>query len=137
VTDVFKTKGFARYARRAGLDDAALCEAISRADRGIIDADLGQGVIKQRVARPGQGKSSGFRVIVFYRLGNRVVFVEGFAKNKKANIGGDELKQLRKLAILFLGYTPAAVKKLIKIGEWIEVACNGNEIPEPDLTHGP
>jgi hypothetical protein len=129
MTEIYKTKGFARYARRERLNDAALCEAVERANRGIVDADLGQGVIKQRVARPGQGRSGGFRVILFYRLGNRVVFVEGFSKNEKSNITADELNQLRKLAITFLSYSPTAVTKLVQIGEWIEVICDGTEIP--------
>ena len=43
---VDKTKGFARFARRQQIDDDALCEAISRAEQGLIDADLGGGVIK-------------------------------------------------------------------------------------------
>jgi hypothetical protein len=126
---VFKTKDFARFARRAGLDDTALCEAVNRANRGLIDADLGHGVIKQRVPRQGQGRSGGYRTLIFYRLRGRVVFVGGFAKNAKDNVGEDELKQLRKLAVAFFGYTPAAVKKLVLIGEWIEVDCDDSEIP--------
>jgi len=62
---IFKTKAFARFARRAALGDAALCAAIAVAERGLVDADLGGGVIKQRIARPGQGKSGGFRVVIF------------------------------------------------------------------------
>jgi hypothetical protein len=53
---------------------------IERAERGIIDADLGGGLIKQRVARPGQGRSGGFRMIVVYRTKERAVFIYGFAK---------------------------------------------------------
>ena len=73
---VYKTKGFARFARRQRIDDDALCEAISRAEQGLIDADLGGGVIKQRVPRPGQGRSGGYRTIVFYRKQARAVFVD-------------------------------------------------------------
>jgi hypothetical protein len=129
VNNVFKTKGFARYARREGLDDAALCEAIDRADRGIIDADLGQGVIKQRVARPGQGRSGGIRVIVFYRLGERIVFVDGFAKNEKDNISIDELADFRELAGEFLTYSTDYVQILLDNGKWIKVVCDGKNIP--------
>jgi len=57
----------ARFVRRERINDADLKEAIERAERGIIDADLGHGVIKQRVARTGQGRSGGFRMIVAYR----------------------------------------------------------------------
>ena len=54
---VFKTKPFIRFAVREDLEDDALCEAVQRADKGLIDANLGGGVIKQRLAREGQGKA--------------------------------------------------------------------------------
>ena len=57
---IFKNKSFARFARKARLADANLCEAIRNAERGLVDADLGGGVIKQRIARSGGGKSGGF-----------------------------------------------------------------------------
>jgi hypothetical protein len=57
---VFKTKPFARFAGHEGIDDDVLCDAVQRAENGLIDANLGGGVIKQRLAREGQGKSSGF-----------------------------------------------------------------------------
>ncbi len=56
---VFKTKEFARFARKARIDDAALRDAIDRAERGLVDADLGGAVIKQRVPRKGRGRSGG------------------------------------------------------------------------------
>ena len=124
MPNIYKTKGFARYARREGLDDADLCEAVARADRGIIDADLGQGVIKQRVARPGQGRSAGFRVVVFYRLGGRVIFVDGFAKNEKDNINARELADFHILAGDFLTFSSGYVQTLLDSGKWIEVMCN-------------
>jgi hypothetical protein len=52
-TRVFKTKPFARFAGREALDDDYLCATVARADQGRIDADLGGGVIKQRIARRG------------------------------------------------------------------------------------
>ena len=61
--EVFKTRWFARFARQERIADSSLREAIERAERGLIDADLGGGLIKQRVARPGRGRSGGYRVI--------------------------------------------------------------------------
>ena len=55
----FKTKGSARFAKREGLQDEVLCRAAEAMERGLIDADLGGGVVKQRIARPGEGKSGG------------------------------------------------------------------------------
>ena len=86
-----------RFARKAGLDDTALSKAIQDAERSLIAADLGGGVIKQRIARLGQGKSGGFRTLIVFRAGVRAVFVHGFAKNEKGNIGPDELVALKRL----------------------------------------
>jgi len=82
----FKTRWFARFARREGMSDEALREAIERAERGLIDADLGGGLIKQRIARPGGGRSGGYRTIIAYRIADRAVFLDGFAKSEQGNI---------------------------------------------------
>jgi len=71
-----------RYARRERFADRSLRETIERAGRGTIDADLGGGIIKQRVARGGQGRSSGYRMLIAYRAGTRAVFLYAFAKKR-------------------------------------------------------
>ena len=70
---IFKNKSFARFARKSGIADASLRKAVADAEKGLIDADLGGGVIKQRVARDGAGKSGGFRTLVLFRLGSRAL----------------------------------------------------------------
>ena len=80
---VFKTRWLARFARREQIRDTSLCEAIQRAGRGLIDADLGGGLIKQRVAREGQGRSGGYRMIVACQAEGRAVFLYAFAKNER------------------------------------------------------
>jgi hypothetical protein len=85
---IFKNKAFTRFAKKADVGDAVLCDAIQDAARGLIAADLGGGVIKQRIARPGQGKSGGFRALIVFRAGARAFFVHDFAKNEKDNVGG-------------------------------------------------
>ena len=86
---IFKNRPFARFARKSGLSDAGLLKAVRDAERGLVDADLGGGVIKQRIARPGGGKSGGFRTIVLFRSGARAFFVHGFAKKGwKAQLHG-------------------------------------------------
>src|SRR6266436_7057973 len=82
---IFKSRWFERFARKEGIADAALRDAVSRAEKGQIDADLGGGVIKQRIARPGQGRSKGYRTIILFRHRARAFFVYGFAKNQRAN----------------------------------------------------
>ena len=99
---VFKTKWFARFARRERIADVSLRDAVRRAVDGLIDADLGGGVIKQRVARTGQGRSGGYRVLMAYRPEVRAVFIYGFAKSARENIGADELETARDIAKAWL-----------------------------------
>lgn len=118
---IFKTKWVARFVRRERIDDASLKEAIERAERGIIDADLGGGLIKQRVARPGQGRSGGFRMIVAYRTEERAFFLYGFAKNERENIDDDELQTLRDTAAEFLANDDPALDEAVSIGKLQEI----------------
>ena len=96
-------------------------EAIERAENGLIDADLGAGLIKQRLARGGQGKFGGFRAAVFFRSGARAVFVHGFAKKDTANLTGKEVKQLKTLSKIVLQMTDKQLKDLIEAGKYIEI----------------
>ncbi len=99
---IFKTRWLRRYARRERIADESLREAIERAERGLVDADLGGGVIKQRVARVGQGRSGGYRLLVAWRGGERAVFLYGFAKCERENIDEDELLTLREIGAAWL-----------------------------------
>ena len=118
-----------RFANKAGIGDVVLCEAIRDAERGLIAADLGGGVIKQRIARPGQGKSGGFRTLIVFRLGIRAFFVHGFAKNEKDNIGKDELVALKKLASELLAHDDKVIARVVASGTLTEVICDEKAIP--------
>src|SRR5277367_5120463 len=80
MVPIYKLKPFARFARSENIDDENLVEAVERAGRGLVDADLGGGLIKQRVARKGQGRRGGYRVMVAIRSADYAVFLFGFAK---------------------------------------------------------
>ena len=118
---IFKTRAFGRFARKERLGDRLLREAIDRAERGVVDADLGGNVIKQRVARPGQGRSGGYRTLIAYRSQIRAVFLFGFAKNDMDNIDDDELKELRKAAAELLGWSDDEVAVMVAGGKWMEI----------------
>ena len=74
MTDILKRKDFARWQSGEKLPDAALCKAVQEMESGLIDADLGGSLYKKRVARPGGGKSGGYRTLVSARIGSRYVF---------------------------------------------------------------
>ena len=124
----YKNKSFARFARRAGILDAALCDAVLRAGRGQVDADLGGGVIKQRIARAGEGRSGGFRAIVLFRREDRAFFVHGFAKNERQNLRRDELRTLRRLTEDLFGLDRPELEAMLANGTISEVNCDDQAI---------
>ena len=125
---VFKNAWFARFAKKEQLSDQQLWAAIEAAERGLIDADLGSGVVKLRIARPGRGKSKGYRTIVMYHQGDKAFFVFGFAKNELANIRDDEVTQFKKAAKHILNVSDAHIGQLINNGQLEEVKHDNEKI---------
>jgi len=124
---IYETKGFARFARQEQIADNSLREAILRAEQGLVDADLGGGLIKQRVARKGQGRSGGYRMIVAYRVIRRAVFLYAFAKNEREDIGQDELTELRKIGQNWLNASERTIEQAIDDGDLKEVTLDEEE----------
>jgi hypothetical protein len=118
---VYKLKAFARFQRRQGIADEALAKAVQDAERGILDADLGRGLIKQCVARLGEGKRGGYRTVLAYRQAERAVFLYGFAKSTRANVDDDELEALRRRGERLLGAVQEALDVMIADDELLEV----------------
>jgi hypothetical protein len=118
---IFKSRWFQRFARKEGIADAALCEAVARAEKGQIDADLGGGVIKRRIARPGEGRSRGKRTIILFRRGAKAFFMYGFAKSQRTNIDDDEEVQFKEAAKHVLTLTEKRLAELLKRGDFMEV----------------
>jgi hypothetical protein len=122
---VLKNPWFVRFARKERISDSALCQAVARAENGLVDADLGGGVIKQRVARLGAGKSGGYRTLILYRSGVRAVFAFGFAKSGMDNVDEKDLVRLKALAEVTLGFTDLETTRLVEGGKLVEVRCDG------------
>ena len=118
---IFKSAWFQRLARKEGIADAVLCDAVARAEKGQIDAELGGGIIKQRIARPGQGKSKGYRTIIFFRRGDKAFFEYGFAKSQRANIDDGEQENYKEAAKHVLALTEKQLAELLKRGDFVEV----------------
>ena len=124
----FKTKAFTRFANREGIGDLALCDAVERIGKGLVDADLGGGVVKQRVARPGQGRSRGVRAILVLRRGEQAFFIHGFAKSARANLRQSELRAVRALADELARLDEAALGAMLANGTISEVICDDQTV---------
>ena len=122
---VFKNAWFGRFARKENISAEVLWEAVDRAEKGLVDADLGGGVIKQRIARPGESKSKGYRSIVLYRKGDKAFFVYGFPKSDLGNIREDEQEQFKKAAKLILALSDEQIRQSIENGQFEEVNKDG------------
>ena len=123
---VFKTRHFCRWMRKTALTDRSLCLAVTEMIAGLIDADLGGGVVKKRVALPGRGKSGSTRTLVATNKGNRWFFVFGFEKNDRANISDKELVALQAIAQDLLRLTPSQLQECV--GNWtLQEICNDEQ----------
>ena len=118
---VFKTRHFGRWMRKAGLTDRALCSAVTEMSAGLIDADLGGGLVKKRVALPGRGKSGGARTLLATNKGSRWFFVFGFEKNVRSNISEEELEELQSLAADLLARTTRQLDAAVADGALLEI----------------
>jgi len=118
---IFENAWFRRFARRERITDQTLRDAIANAEKGMIDADLGGNVIKQRIARPGQGKSGGYRTIIVFKKGDRAFFVYGYAKNELSNIDQGETDAFKRAAKELLALSDEQIQRLIENGALTEV----------------
>jgi hypothetical protein len=101
--------------------DAALCQAVVEMAQGLIDADLGGGLVKKRIALPRRGKSGGARTLVATNKGSRWIFVFGFEKNDRANITAEELQALKDLAHDILSNTAVQLAQALEDGALQEI----------------
>jgi len=118
---LFKNTWFTRFAKKEGITDSELREAVNQLEAGQADADLGGDVYKVRIARTGKGKSGGYRVIVFFKSEERTFFVYGFAKSDKGNIDMGELRGFKIDAKTDLSLTDEQINDRLMKGTLIEV----------------
>ena len=127
MLSVYKGKAFVRFAKRVRITDADLWQTAQRANGGLIDADLGGGVIKQPTARAGEGKSGGSRSIILLKKNKRAVYVYGFEKKDAANIDCRELEAFRELAKVILAHTDGEVEQRVNDGALFRVEEPGED----------
>ncbi len=118
---LYKSKWFVRFAKKERISDAKLSTAIENAEKGLIDADYGDGLIKQRISRPGEGKSGGYRSIILFRKGERSFFVYGFAKSDQDDIDISDERDFKELAAVLLNASDEQLADLLESGKYQEV----------------
>ncbi len=122
----FKTRHFSRWAAKVGLSNAVLKDAVREMQAGLIDADLGGGLVKKRVAFPGRGKRGSARTILATNRADRWIYIYGFEKNERDNITTKELEALRLLAADLLRLSDEQVLAAIRQGVLMEVEHEKN-----------
>lgn len=118
---IFLPLDFAKRAAKQKVTDDDLCEAVARAERNLIDARLGLALIKQRIARAGQGRSGGFRSIIVYERGRIAIFLHLFAKNTKVNLTKTETQVFRDLAATLAGLSDEALERVAAAQSWRQI----------------
>ncbi|MCX7114303.1 MAG: type II toxin-antitoxin system RelE/ParE family toxin [Gammaproteobacteria bacterium] len=118
---IFKNKWFTKFARKERISDKQLYALIKDLEKGVIDVGYGSGVIKQRLARPSQGKSSGYRCIILFRLKKKAFFVYGFPKNERDNISQEEEKVFKELSEQVFHFSEEEIDQLLLTGALVEV----------------
>jgi hypothetical protein len=118
---IFKNKWFSKFAKKEGISDRKLIKAVREIEAGNVDADYGGGVIKQRIARPSEGKSGGYRTIILFTNGKEAFFVYGFAKSGLDNIDRTDVREFKKLAKIMNSFTPSQLDGLLEKAEIEEI----------------
>jgi hypothetical protein len=126
MTRAFKTRYFERWLHKSGLTDEALRKAVEEMEAGLIDADLGGGVVKKRIALPGRGKSAGARTIVATNRAGCWFFLLGYAKNEQDSLGAKELEVLQLVAADLLSRTRKQLEQAVTDGTLQEI-CNDSQ----------
>ncbi len=121
---VFKNKWFTKFAKKERISDQKLCQMIKDLENGLIDTDYGDGLIKQRLARQNQGKSSGYRCIILFHHKNNAFFVYGFPKSERENIGREDERAFKDLSQQMFGFSDNDVEQLLLSGALVEVIYN-------------
>lgn len=125
--DIYLTRTFARWRAKERLSDEVLCASIVEMEAGLIDANLGGGLYKKRVAGPGRGKRGSFRTLIAVRFGHRAIFLFGFGKNERAKIDASEERAFKIIARSLLDYDSVQIATAISGGELQRLRCENGE----------
>ena len=117
----FRNLAFARWTKKEGIANAVLAKAAKEVEAGLVDARLGGFLIKKRIAKPGAGKRGGYRIVMAYRQGARLFFLEGYAKNEKDDLDPAEVKALIMAGDVYMKLTDAELDRAVTAKKLLEV----------------
>ena len=116
----FKTSWFAHFAKKEQIGDDKLLKIVTELEERQFEADLGGGVIKKRLARPGQGKSGSFRLIICFRSEFRTLFIYAYAKSDQSDIAPNDLRTFRVAARRLFALTDLELDQAVAAGRLLE-----------------
>lgn len=118
---IYKTATFSKWQKKSSVGDNSLLKAIQEIESGLVDANLGGGIFKKRVARQGFGKSGSYRTILASNYNGMWVFIIGFAKNERDNIENQELTAIQSYAKFLMSLAKSEIDHLLENKELYEV----------------
>jgi hypothetical protein len=119
---IYKTQVFDKWCKKEGLSDTSLCKAVDEMNHGLIDAELGSGLVKKRMAKPGHGKRGSYRTLLAFRYESRAIFMSGFSKNEVDNITPDEKNVFKRLCAIYLNANLNEIEAMCNAKKLIEVS---------------
>ena len=135
MRQVFKLKTAVRWSKKSGFTDQFLLRALDEIEQGLFDADYGAGLYKKRVAKPGKGKSGGWRIIIAKKeIVNegqntyvRWLFATGYSKNEMDDLPDDKRDFYKAYCSMILSKDTQMLKKLVLEGDLIKVTEQGTK----------
>lgn len=121
---VYVVEGFRRWMRKQPLRELDLCRAVAEMTRGLVDADLGSGLVKKRIGRFGAGKRGGYRVLAANRPGGPWFFIIGYAKSHMENVDIATLEACRERGAELMSLDADALRDAQGLNNLTEVNCD-------------
>jgi len=118
---IFKVRAFARWAKSNRVTDSALRKTVAEVQKGLVDANLGGGIYKKRIAVSNRGKRGGARTLIGFKTDQHTFFLFGFLKSEQENIDQKELKALKQLADVLFELRGEQIEQLVSNGDLFEV----------------
>lgn len=118
---IYKTPKFSEWLIDSGLTDKDLANSVHEMISGLVDAKLGSGLYKKRIALAGRGKRSGARTIVASCIDDKWFFLFAFAKNEKDNISKNDEKAFQAMARILFALDEKGLEKAVSDKRLLEV----------------